>query len=111
MAFAGLVPERRKGPLQDDYPSSGELLSTGWARQVRMPFLSPAVRPGSYRRPPGSRIVRSRPTSAIRRSASRSAATAGGTPSAWALAKISRVVSKIFAALALARSKTKPWAR
>ena len=49
---------------------------------------------------PGTRIPRSRPTSAIRRSASRSAATAGGTPSSAAVAKICRVVSKIAVAFA-----------
>src|SRR4051812_18050382 len=52
---------------------------------------------------PGSQNRRSRPISAIRRSASRSAATAGGTPSSAASRKIRRVVSKISVALARAR--------
>ena len=55
-----------------------------------------------------SQIPRSRPISEIRRSASRSAATAGGTPSVSAAARMLLVVSKIFAARVLARSKLKP---
>ena len=46
-------------------------------------------------------MPRSLPTSAIRRSASRSAATAGGTPSASAVARICLVVPRICSALAL----------
>jgi len=47
--------------------------------------------------------------SAILRSAMRSAAVAGLTPSASASCSSSRVVSKMPAARALARSKSKPW--
>src|SRR5580704_10602817 len=55
-----------------------------------------------------SQMPRKRPTSDIRRSASRSAATTGGTSSSEAMTRIFLVVSKICAAFALARSKLKP---
>src|SRR5580692_6205076 len=55
-----------------------------------------------------SQMPRKRPTSDIRRSASRSAATTGGTSSSAAMTRIFFVVSKICAAFALARSKLKP---
>ena len=50
------------------------------------------------------RMADSRPTEAIRRSAKRSAATTGGTPSASARAKTRNVVSKIRSVMTRARS-------
>ena len=81
--------------------------------RLHLSRLSRSTGGGSLRPCQGSRVraARSpdrRPASAIRCSAMRSAATAGGTPSASASANTSRVVSKIRLARCRARSKSKP---
>src|SRR5580692_7694683 len=69
----------------------------------------PLCAPDAYADPiVPSQIPRNLPTSDIRRSARRSAATDGGTPSESAIASTLAVVTKICSQAARARSKLKP---
>lgn len=92
--------------------NGGALLSHDLRREVGVHlgrangFRHNGVRhcPRSYALLAGSPMADNRPTEAIRRSARRSAATTGGTPSASARAKTRSVVSKIRSVIARARS-------